>query len=87
MDMDTPFTCQMCGVESKGFGNNPQPLLEDVDSRVCDDCNSRFVIPARLLGLGGNEVACRLVVKLAELGRTFSEGARKAQELLQTKGN
>ena len=43
------WNCKMCGVESQGFGNNPQPLLESVDDRVCYECNARFVVPARSL--------------------------------------
>lgn len=39
-------TCDICNAEIvKGFGNNPYPLPHD---KVCDDCNSKYVIPARL---------------------------------------
>ena len=34
----------------EGFGNNPQPVLEDMNDRVCDDCNWNIVIPARIRG-------------------------------------
>lgn len=42
--------CCICGKEIDGFGNNPYPLCgkEDTDSRCCDECNSVYVINARL---------------------------------------
>ena len=39
-------TCCLCG-ESIGFGNNPAPI--ENNGRCCDMCNSRYVVPARLL--------------------------------------
>ena len=40
-------TCCLCGEQLYGFGNNPAPI--ESDGRCCDMCNSRYVIPARLL--------------------------------------
>jgi DNA-directed RNA polymerase subunit RPC12/RpoP len=42
--------CCICGKEIDGFGNNPYPLCgkEDTDSRCCDECNWKFVIPGRV---------------------------------------
>lgn len=42
--MDT--VCCICGEPLDGYGNNPQPYVED--GRCCDGCNLKFVIPARL---------------------------------------
>lgn len=42
------FKCCICGCKEKGYGNNPWPVVEDVDSRCCDYCNDTKVIPARL---------------------------------------
>ena len=39
--------CALCGKEYTHYGNNPQPLLPDIDQRVCDECNALVVI-ARL---------------------------------------
>jgi hypothetical protein len=39
--------CALCGAPYETYGNNPDPL-GDHDDRVCDSCNERFVIPARL---------------------------------------
>jgi hypothetical protein len=49
-DDDIPtYPCLTCGLDHKGFGNNPWPLSET--GRVCDKCNAELVIPARLAGL------------------------------------
>jgi len=46
------FKCCLCGKDTKGFGNNPDPLpsLNDSDE-CCDECNATKVIPARLSAL------------------------------------
>lgn len=43
--------CCICGKTIKGFGNNPYPLCadNDFDSRCCDECDSKYVIPVRIL--------------------------------------
>ena len=38
--------CAFCGKEIIGYGNNPEPFTNK--GKVCDECNSRYVIPARL---------------------------------------
>ena len=38
--------CAFCGKEIIGYGNNPAPFTNK--GEVCDECNSRYVIPARL---------------------------------------
>ena len=40
--------CCICGCKFIGFGNNPYPLVTDDESRCCDYCNMRLVIPARI---------------------------------------
>jgi len=40
--------CILCGIEFKGFGNNPKPAT-DRKGVCCDDCNLKIVIPARFL--------------------------------------
>lgn len=44
--------CAICGGKYDHYGNNPEPLMS-FENRVCNECNSRYVIPARLLGLTG----------------------------------
>lgn len=31
------------------WGNNPWPVATDEEDRCCDECNERYVIPARLM--------------------------------------
>ena len=40
------FICCICGEESEGYGNNPEPVRKT--GRCCDACNRKFVIPARI---------------------------------------
>ena len=40
------FICCICGEESEGYGNNPDPIRSS--GECCDACNRKFVIPARL---------------------------------------
>ncbi len=44
----SPQPCALCTGFFEGHGHNPQPILEDVNDRVCDDCNMNKVIPARI---------------------------------------
>lgn len=43
--------CNLCGCEIEGWGNNPDPLIENEDDRCCDACNTRYVLPARIYQL------------------------------------
>lgn len=40
--------CCICGQMFIGFGNNPWPIVNDDDSRCCDDCNTTRVVPERI---------------------------------------
>ena len=44
------FKCTLCRKESEGYGNNPTPVKNY--GQCCDDCNLRFVIPARIKTVG-----------------------------------
>ena len=48
LESSSPQPCALCTGSYTGFGNNPQPVLEDINDRVCDDCNWNKVIPARI---------------------------------------
>lgn len=37
--------CCICGKELKGYGHNAKPVQSGY---CCDECNIKFVIPARL---------------------------------------
>ena len=65
MHNSEPTLCAICGVTFTGFGNNPAPFS---GNKCCDDCNRRFVLPARLAG--------RLQPRDYELLRYFASTAR-----------
>ena len=52
-EFDDVFTCCICGEESTGYGNNPEPVRHE--GRCCDSCNRKFVIPARIAQLRAAE--------------------------------
>jgi len=39
------YTCCICEEESVGWGNNPEPLMDDLDGTLncCDRCNEKVV--------------------------------------------
>jgi len=41
-------TCCICGCKFRGWGNNPWPVVQDVDARCCDLCNDTKVLSARI---------------------------------------
>lgn len=43
--------CCICGKRIVGYGNNPYPVVDDDEARCCDECNSKYVIVARLARL------------------------------------
>ena len=48
------YKCCLCGGKFEGWGNNPEPLRQS-NLKCCDDCNMKFVIPARLLAIRKQE--------------------------------
>lgn len=47
--------CCICGCEFTGWGNNPWPVVKDEDSECCNDCDSMYVLPARLRDMFGDK--------------------------------
>jgi len=47
-DAKVTYKCAFCDEEHEGFGNDPWPVDMHLEHRVCDNCNSEIVIPARL---------------------------------------
>lgn len=41
--------CCICGKVFTGWGNNPWPVKES--GTCCDECNTKHVIPARLIAI------------------------------------
>ena len=46
--MNEERKCCICGRIFRGWGNNPYPVVQDVEARCCDVCNATAVVPARL---------------------------------------
>lgn len=44
--------CSICGIEYNGYGNNAYPF----EGRCCDEANSMYVIPARVLGITPKDI-------------------------------
>lgn len=67
MDKDT--ICAICKEPINGYGNNPAPLK--VEGEVCDECNSLYVIPARLeaMGFKAHDKKQPLVIKVKKVKR------------------
>jgi hypothetical protein len=40
--------CVICETKFEGFGNNPEPLYNYDDGQCCDQCNTNYVVPARI---------------------------------------
>lgn len=41
------YRCCLCGKESYGDGNSPEPI--EKNGCCCNRCNTRYVIPTRLM--------------------------------------
>ena len=41
--------CCICGIEFKGMGNNPAPVMVGKTNRCCDMCNHNIIIPRRIM--------------------------------------
>ena len=48
---DKKFICAICGKVCRGYGNNPWPVVKDPDATCCDECNMKYVIPARIAAI------------------------------------
>lgn len=40
--------CSICNVEFTGWGHNPQPVIDDINARCCDKCNTKVVLVERI---------------------------------------
>lgn len=46
--------CCICGCKFTGWGNNPWPVVKDEDAYCCNDCDSMYVLPARIAEMYAN---------------------------------
>lgn len=81
-------TCSICGTEFEGWGNNPVPLRPEVEDRCCDDCNTRWVVPVRILNMDnpagaryGNPDFMAVLCGIAKLARNGILANAKIREL------
>jgi len=80
---DKIIGCKICDKEMKEYeGNNPQPLLENFDDRVCIDCND-FLTASRILLK--EEHVCDALVNVMRLAFTLKR-SREAFLTLQKEG-
>ena len=49
------FECVLCKNTVKQFGNNPAPIYSEKE-KCCDECNNRYVVPARIYNLNEEEL-------------------------------
>ena len=85
---DKIIKCKLCEVEIKRYeGNNPQPLLEDFEDRVCRDCND-YVTAVRILLRGikpkeEHEWVCAIIARVIQMGSSLKRSRLKAYEQLK----
>lgn len=73
--------CVICGEEINDYGNNPYPVRTAEDARCCDDCNSEFVLPVRIMTMGASP---ERVENVAQTLNTYS--LSELRELLANVG-
>ena len=80
--------CKLCNEKMMEFeSNNPQPLLENFEDRVCRDCND-FVTASRILlrGVEPKEIhnwVCALVAGVIQMGNSLKQTRLQAFEQLK----
>ena len=77
---DKIIECKICNNKMKEYeGNNPQPLLESFEDRVCRDCND-FVTASRLYLRSADphttQHICDLVVGIMQMAYSL-KGSRE----------
>jgi hypothetical protein len=74
--------CSICSgpIEAVGEwkgGNNAAPF----PGRVCNDCDNRFVIPARILNVVSDSELIPILRQFAKIGRNLTRAAAKSRAL------
>ena len=76
--------CCICGELFSEYGNNPDPL-GSIEDKCCDDCNSRFVVPVRLIsGRTCRDDVKRFLCVIAQHGKMITRANRMARAALKT---
>jgi len=72
--------CKICKWEMKEWeSNNPQPLLPDMDDRVCRDCND-YVTATRIILRGAEEESARPIYNIIVNIMSMASGLKKSRE-------
>jgi hypothetical protein len=60
--------CCICGCGFAEYGSDPHPFEGE---KCCDDCNDRFVIPARIMLQPGQREVIDFLTRFAQIGRSM----------------
>ncbi len=72
--------CALCGCEMKEWeSNNPQPLLPDMEDRVCRDCND-YVTATRIFLRGADVETTRRICNIFAEIMQMASALRKSRE-------
>ena len=79
--------CKLCNEKMMEFeSNNPQPLLENFEDRVCRDCND-YVSASRILLRGldreAHEGVCSMIASVIQMASSLKRSRLKAYEQLK----
>jgi len=79
--------CKLCNEKMMEFeGNNPQPLLEDFEDRVCRDCND-FVTASRIslrgLDREAHKGVCSIIASVIQMANSLKQSRLQAYEQLK----
>lgn len=80
--------CKLCNEKMMEFeSNNPQPLLENFEDRVCVDCND-YVTASRILLRGikpkeEHEWICAMIARVIQMGNSLKQTRLQAYEQLK----
>lgn len=73
-------TCCLCNQEFTGWGCNPDPLGgRNEGEGCCQNCDDRFVVPARLIGVKRDSAEARFLRHIAGLSNIVNAGHRFAE--------
>ena len=81
---DKIITCALCGNKMKEYeSNNPQPLLEDFNDRVCRDCND-YVTATRIILRGADvettRYICNVIAEIMQMASALKRSRHQMQE-------
>mgnify|MGYP003652507219 CR=1 FL=1 len=78
---DKIIQCAICTNEMREWeGNNPQPLLPDMEDKVCRDCND-FVTALRLVLRGTDNETMRGYSEVIVSIMSLASGLKKARKM------